>query len=195
MRLSGGRFKGQRLKSPPARTRQRIRPTSEKIRQALFSLLGERVIDGHVLDLFAGTGLLGLEALSRGAASAFFVDYSRPALDIVRANIAACKSQTVCGCCRMNLAHPASLTRLRSLLPETHRFDLVFLDPPYQKKLAQPTLAMVEKTDLLIDGGLVVVEETITANLEIKFSNLLLQDQRRYADTGIWIFQYSENSA
>ena len=192
MRLSGGRFKGQRLKSPPARARQRIRPTSGKIRQALFSLLGERVVEGHVLDLFAGTGLLGLEALSRGAASAFFVDYSRTALDIIRTNIVACKSQGVCGCCRLNLAHPTSLTHLRSLLPETHRFDLVFLDPPYQKKLAQPTLAMVEKADLLIDRGLVVVEETVTANLEKKFSSLQLQDQRRYADTGIWIFQYSE---
>ena len=130
VRITGGRFRGQRLRVPAG---LRVRPTSSRVREALFNILGD--ITGHrILDLFCGAGTLGLEALSRGAESALFVDASRASLQCVQENLT-----------RLGLSAPL----LKQRLPEGIRrirgeFDLVFCDPPYAENpleaLAQPLL-------------------------------------------------------
>jgi 16S rRNA (guanine966-N2)-methyltransferase len=126
MRIVAGTFRGRRLATPSGRD---VRPTADRVREALFSILGD--IDGAVvLDLFAGTGAMGLEALSRGAASATFVEIDRRAMEVVRRNVDATISDG---------QHPTDLIKgdatrvVRSLALAERRFDLVFFDPPYDR--------------------------------------------------------------
>ena len=193
MRISGGRARGLKLYSPKAGTRT-IRPTSDRTREALFNILGQRTCGSMVLDLYAGTGALGIEALSRGAESAVFVDQSRQALKLIHVNITHCVSEKSRACLlKLNLARPDALKRLKNMLPPGLLFDLVFLDPPYEKKLAQKTLQMVEKAGILKDHGLVVVEEVRNEQLPDCCGTLHCTDRRQYGKTGLWF--YSKNGA
>jgi 16S rRNA (guanine966-N2)-methyltransferase len=176
VRVVAGRFGGRRLQAPPGRG---TRPTSDRVREALFSILGP--IDGaRALDLFAGSGALGIEALSRGVASALFVERDPRAVAVVRANLsalglAAPEATVVAGPARMAL-------RSASLRGDT--YDLVFLDPPYRSApgLGRELSAALEP--LLADGGRVVAESDRRGPLDL---DLPLTHERRYGDTLIRI--------
>lgn len=141
-----------------------------------------------MLDLFAGTGSLGLDALSRGAAGAVFVDQSPQALALIRANLVHCHAHLQGELFKIDLSKPAGYTALvRRLVPGT-RFDLVFLDPPYEKKLAELALTMVETTGLLAPGGLAITEERWKVVLPEMVGGLRLDQHRRYGETGIWLY-------
>jgi 16S rRNA (guanine966-N2)-methyltransferase len=130
-RIIAGEFGGRRLKVPADR---RVRPTADRVREAWMSILGHRLLGARVLDLFAGSGALGLEALSRGAASAEFVDIGRASLDAIRANVAAL------GVADRVLVHQGDAMRyLERLQPGA--FDLVLADPPYSLRLAAGLVA------------------------------------------------------
>jgi 16S rRNA (guanine966-N2)-methyltransferase len=177
MRVVAGRCGGRRLIAPPGTA---TRPTSDRVREALFSVLGP--LDGaHVLDLFAGSGALGIEALSRGAARATFVDSGPAAIGAVEGNLAA-----------LGLADAAEVRRqdarafLRGARGGRHEYDLVFLDPPYRLAVElgrelSPLLAEVVNT-----GGRVVAESDRRAPLDLE---LTLTDERRYGDTLIRIYE------
>lgn len=160
MRIITGRAKGLRLKTP---TGLSTRPTSDRVKESLFSILSG-LIDfadvESVLDIFAGTGALGLEAMSRGASSATFIDMATT--DIIRDNVTRAKFDD-CKILR------GDFERILSRLNAT--FDLIFSDPPYAKGLAQKSLELVEGLSLLKAGGLIVVEhgvaETLLSNLEL----------------------------
>ncbi len=175
--------------TPRSGRRENIRPTSDRVREALFSILGENVQDARVLDLFAGTGCLGIEALSRGASHAVFVDQKILSLDIVRRNLFTCFESIQAEIVRLNLAQESSYFTLRKRFAERNRFDIIFMDPPYEKKLAEIALTMVEKTELLAPGGLLVAEERWNTSLPEKIGFLLLHQKRRYGETGIWIYK------
>ena len=190
MRITGGTARNRRLKAPGSGKKDSIRPTGDRVREALFSILGDKVAGARILDLFAGTGSLGLEALSRGAASAVFVDSRPEALDLIRLNLKACFKDANVEIIRMNLARPAAFsTLIKKVSSKNGLFDLIFLDPPYEKKLAESTLTVVEKTGLLIPNGYAIAEERANVSLPERFNNLLLEQQRRYGDTGIWIYR------
>lgn len=188
MRITGGTVCGHKLSGP--QRNQHIRPTSDRVREALFNILGDRISGTDVLDLFAGTGALGLEALSRGAASALFVDNDPKALEIVSRNLQACFPQTSARAFQLDLNKALSLSYLRRQLPETYRFDLVFLDPPYKKKLAEQLLKGVETSGLLSAEALVIVEEEKNQMLPELTPRLRLQDNRRYGKTGLWFYTF-----
>jgi len=187
VRITGGTARGCTLAAPRSGTK-RIRPTSDRTREALFSILGDRVCGSVVLDLFAGTGALGIEALSRGADRAVFVDRSRQALELVHDNLERCLPHPRAMLLQLDLSARSSGRKLCGRLPDNLAFDLVFLDPPYEKGLAQQVLQMVEKTGIVRAGGMVVAEEHRDAKMPDSCGSLALTDRRQYGDTGLWFY-------
>ncbi|MFN3351540.1 16S rRNA (guanine(966)-N(2))-methyltransferase RsmD [Pseudorhodoplanes sp.] len=154
MRIVGGRFRGRTLTGPKSHG---IRPTSDRTRESIFNILahayGDPVGGGRVLDLFAGTGALGLEALSRGAAFALFVDDGAEARALIRQNIEAL------GTAGISRIFRRDATKLGDVHPNAP-FSLVFLDPPYGKGLAEKALVSARAGGWLNEDALIVVEET-----------------------------------
>lgn len=188
MRITGGSAKGRHLIGPKAGWRF-LRPTGDRVREALFTVLGEEAAGGTILDLYAGTGALGLEALSRGAETAVFVDQSRQALELIHGNLTNCFPAAKASLQQLNLSREDSIERLKKKMPARLFFDIVFLDPPYEKKLAKKTLAMVERGDLLKENGLVVAEERASEQLAEQYGTLTLTSHRRYGETGLWLYR------
>ena len=143
MRVITGTARGTKLKTPEGML---TRPTTDRVKEALFNII-QFDIAGDVLDLFSGTGQLGIEALSRGARSAVFVDESRAAVQLVRANLALCRLQG-------DVVQGESLGYLRTC----GKFDLIFLDPPYDTGLLDKALENVVQFDILAEGGIIVCE-------------------------------------
>ena len=188
MRIVGGRLKGRMLKTPASRA---IRPTSERLRESIFDILEHRfsgLIEGaRVVDLFAGTGALAIEALSRGAGFALFVDNGAEARALLRANVEALALGGVTRIWR------ADATRLGSA-PAGGPFGLAFLDPPYGQSLASPALASLVVGGWLEPNALCVVEEDAKADIAAPIG-LARLDERVYGDTKIAIFQASDSTA
>ena len=187
MRITGGTACGQKI-TGPKRTNRTIRPTSDRVREALFNILGNTIIGATVLDLFAGTGSFGLDALSRDAGSVVFVDKNQEALELVGQNLRACFSTPSARVFQLDLTNQNSLKQLRKQLAEPLRFNLVFLDPPYQKELAKELLIMVEESELLQSGAVVIFEERQDGEFPTHANTLHLTDRRRYGETGLWFY-------
>ena len=151
MRVITGTARGRRLKSPE---NDAIRPTTDKVKESLFNILQFDIEGRRVLDLFAGTGQLGIECLSRGAASAVFVDSERRSLAVVRENLKLCGFTA-------ELVQADALSYLR----RAGRFDLIFVDPPYDAKLYAPVLECINSVDILSDGGIIICEARREENL------------------------------
>lgn len=174
MRVVAGTYGGRRLVAPPGAT---TRPTSDRVREALFSILGESVHGARVLDLFAGSGALGIEALSRGAASAVFVDHSARAIASVRANLAALGIDA-------DVRRMDARAALRAASARTEAYDLVFLDPPYRRAAELGRDLSGALVAVLAPGARVVSESDRRDPLALE---LPLAVQRRYGDTVIHI--------
>jgi 16S rRNA (guanine(966)-N(2))-methyltransferase RsmD len=169
-----GRWGGRRLHAPAGAA---TRPTADRVREALFAILGERVDGARVLDLFAGSGALGIEALSRGAAEATFVDSAPAALKAVRANLAALGAEA-------EVRRADARVFLRAASRAGRHYDLVFLDPPY--RLAERLARELSETlpAVLAPGGLAISESDRRSPLDL---DLTPTDERRYGDTVIRI--------
>jgi 16S rRNA (guanine966-N2)-methyltransferase len=174
VRVVAGRFGGRRLAAPPGRG---TRPTSDRVREALFSILGARVAGARVLDLFAGSGALGLEALSRGAAHATFVESAPAALAALRANVATLGADA-------EVVRADALRWLRGASTDARQYDLVFLDPPYRRAAALGAELSSLLPAVLAPGALVVAESDRRAPIELTIHTT---DERRYGDTLIRI--------
>ena len=183
MRVVGGRLRGRNLASPTSRD---IRPTADRLRESVFNILMhayEDPIEGaRVLDLFAGTGALGLEALSRGAAFALFIDDAAEARALLRENVVALGLGGVTRIFRrdarnLGMAHPVE------------PFSLAFLDPPYGRGLAEAALASARAGGWLTPEALIVVEEAASAGFAppAGFDEL---EQRRYDDTALIVLRH-----
>jgi 16S rRNA (guanine966-N2)-methyltransferase len=176
MRIVGGQFRGRALASP--RTSD-IRPTADRLRESLFNILvhahGDPVTGARVLDLFAGTGALGLEAMSRGAAFALFVDERAEARALLRENVAAL------GLGGTTKVFRRDATKLGAAHP-VEPFSLAFLDPPYGRGLADKALASARAGGWLTPEALAVVEEAADAGFQPP-AGFAEFDRRRYDDT------------
>lgn len=152
MRIIAGEFKGRKLEFPKSRD---VRPAMDKIRGSIFNVLGEVVMDADVLDLFAGCGSLGFEALSRGARSVTFVDTNHAALDSIRSNAT-----------KLNIIQKVDIfpkpveTALPIIKRGENRFNLIFIDPPYDKGYLRKTLSQIYDFDILRPFGWIVIEHT-----------------------------------
>jgi 16S rRNA (guanine(966)-N(2))-methyltransferase RsmD len=151
MRVIAGALKGRRLKAP---TWEGLRPTSDKLRETLFNILAPRVVDARVLDVYAGTGALGIEALSRGAAEAVFIDGDRRAQTLIAENLAHCGVET--GYTIVRSSAPRGFDALR--LDGQPSFDIVLLDPPYDEQPDAVIAVLEAVSNLLAPAGVLVLE-------------------------------------
>lgn len=175
MRVIGGAARGRRLHAPPGR---RIRPTLERVREALFDILGERVIGVDWLDVYAGTGSVGIEALSRGARAAIFVEADPILVRVLRKNLEAT------GLAERGRILPGDC---REVLPELERegarFSVVFLDPPYGAADRDPVLEWVGGSRLPGPSGRMVLQRSVRDKGSARYGSLVRGREYRYGDT------------
>lgn len=182
MRIVGGEHGGRRIRTPRGRG---VRPTLDRVREAIFDVLRDRVRGARVLDLFAGSGALGLEALSRGAAHATFCDAAARPVQAVRDNA-------------RRLGFPPSAVRvlpmpahqaIRRLAGEGDHFDVAFVDPPYESLLYDETLLALAVSGLVAPGGVVVVEHGRRREVGAVYGGLHAVRRRRYGETCVTYFE------
>lgn len=186
MRVISGKARGQRL-APPRD--QRVRPTSDRIKEALFSTIFSRIgnLNGsRVLDLFAGTGNLGIESLSRGAAGTTFVDIHRESIALIRKNLAATRLEEAAEVIVSDV-FPA----IARLAGDGRRFDLVFADPPYNQGLADRLIQDPSIEKILAEDALLIIETSEREVLPERSGNLSMLDRRIYGDTAIIFYSLS----
>lgn len=161
-----------------------IRPTQDKVREAIFNILGD--INGkNVLELFAGSGAFGIEAISRGAGSVTFVDNNFRCAQTIGANLESLGVDH----CRYDIMKANALSVLPRLARGEDRFDIIFLDPPYHKGMAKNCLINIDSYDILSPVGLVIIEHFKKDALDVKLERLLFLDERRYGDTVVTILR------
>jgi len=179
MRITGGKVKGTHLKSLPRRS---IRPTTSVVRQAIFSFLDNSSANWHrVLDLYAGTGALGIEALSRGAEWVDFVDRRKSCCDIIRGNL-----QKIGGLQRAHV-YCCSVSKALGFLKNS--YDIIFVDPPYSDPSAHFLLLNLAESDLVGKDSIILLCHANRFALGSEYDEIHLIRQRRYGDTFVSIYQ------
>jgi len=189
MRIIGGLRRGHTIQSP---SDSRTRPTSDKVRESIFNILGPAIEDRVVLDLFAGSGAMGLEALSRGAARAIFIDRRGPNLSVIRKNLATLRFEGIGEIVQANV-----YSWIEAFRPEGDEPVIVFLDPPYRDyDLATLKLRRLLRTlaDRLPDGSILVAETGPELN-RIVFPETEAWDIRRYGDTQVALLTISRSES
>jgi 16S rRNA (guanine966-N2)-methyltransferase len=182
MKITGGTSRGRSLTSLKGLD---IRPTSSKVREAIFNLLGQDMSGIHVIDLFAGTGILGIEALSRGAVEAIFVDKSSQSISIINKNLTLCGYNDRCSVLKRDIAREVSFESL----VRTSRINLAFIDPPYRKNIIPDVLKNLSINDVLAHQAVIVAESEKNDHIPEKVDNLILIDSRLYGETKINIYR------
>lgn len=181
MRVITGQAKGRRLKAPKG---MNTRPTSDRTKESLFNIIGDRLVDKTVLDLYAGTGAIGIEALSRGADSVVFVEKDPRVVKIIRENLAltgfANQAEIIC----QDVDYAVGVLAFKN-----RTFDIVFLDPPYLKNLLQKSIETLVNHDIINPGGLVITESSKLDILSDQYGKVQLLRQERYGDTILSFYQ------
>ncbi|MCX7751036.1 MAG: 16S rRNA (guanine(966)-N(2))-methyltransferase RsmD [Candidatus Bipolaricaulota bacterium] len=182
MRIGGGAYRGQRLQGPRGAG---IRPLRDRVRLALFDLLRDLVPGARFLDLYAGTGAVGLEALSRGASHAVFVDASPGAARVIRENVRRL------GCAdRAEVLERDAFSALRAFAREGRQFDLAFVGAPYGTGLAAQTAELLGELHPLVPGAVVVVESFHKEPIADRYGPLMLELRRRYGETVLSLYRF-----
>ena len=184
MRITTGSLKGRRLKSPG---NLKIRPPLDQLKQSVFNMLAGEIEGKRVLDLFAGTGSFGLEALSRGAESVIFVDSSFKACRLLKENVKLLQQEDKASvmCRKVN-------DTLGDFSKAGKKFNLIFLDPPFPAKICQKTLDKLVEQNLLNHQALIVIHHYQKEEVNSSFPNLELVRKRKFGDNLVSIFLYSK---
>ena len=181
MRVISGIYRSRAIAMPQG---VKIRPTQDKVREAIFNLLGD-VTGTNVLELFAGSGAFGIEAISRGSKRATFVDNNFRCVQAVKSNIESLAiPETSYDIIRAN-----ALSVLSRLEKQSAIYDIVFLDPPYYEGMAKKCLINIDHYDILAQSGLVIVEHFRKDSLEADLKALVLEKERLYGDTAVSIYR------
>lgn len=181
MRVIAGEARGRQLKAVPGNT---TRPTADKVKEALFSMIGPYFDGERVLDLFAGTGGLGIEALSRGAGHAVFVDADARSVQIVRQNL-----ETVRLMERAEVYRNDAARAIKALARIGKPFDLVFLDPPYRMDKADELLLELSDRGLVADGGVAVIEHGVSQVYPERFGDYVCTRHSVYGEAALSIYR------
>jgi 16S rRNA (guanine966-N2)-methyltransferase len=184
IRIISGIYKGRRLKLVPSTS---VRPMQDKVKGALFNILGDRVRGAVCLDGFAGTGSIGLEALSRGAASCVFVDELYPAVKVIRRNVETCGAGEIAV-----VLHREFNRAVIDLAKQGVRFDIVFLDPPYRLLEERNPLRVLRKRDAVKPGGLVVLRHYY--RVKPRLGDFRLERRTKLGDDVIALFVRDEDA-
>ena len=169
MRIISGKFKGLIL---DGFTIDGTRPTMDRVKESLFAMLGQTVIDSVCLDLFAGSGNLGLEAISNGASEVYFVDHNKIAIETIKKNMNKAKLNSFNFVYKMDY-----LEALQYFKKQNKKFDIIFLDPPYQKNLLNTCIEKIEEFDLLNEDGIIVLEYE---NYDVNYRDFTSYKKRSY---------------
>jgi 16S rRNA (guanine966-N2)-methyltransferase len=181
MRIVGGEYRSRQIDMPKG---AEIRPTQDRVREAVFNILGD-VNGKSVLDLFAGSGAFGIEALSRGAAHATFVENNSRCIASIETNVDSLDIPDS----RYDIIKGSVLSTLFRLQKDGNSYDLIFLDPPYHKNMARNCLIYIDNYDILTKFGLVIAEHFKKDSLESDFGTIDVLTERKYGDTLITIFK------
>jgi 16S rRNA (guanine(966)-N(2))-methyltransferase RsmD len=152
MRIISGSARGLKLKAPEG---LKTRPTTDRIKESLFNILAPYLLDCRFLDLFSGSGAIGLEALSRGAEKAVFVDSGEESISVIKHNVTAARLMQNAEIMRCDVA-----TAIERLASKGEKFDLIFMDPPYNKALADMAVKKIAECDILAEDGFIVAEQS-----------------------------------
>jgi 16S rRNA (guanine966-N2)-methyltransferase len=182
MRVISGILKGVHLKTI---VNDHLRPTSQKVREALFNILGERVIDAHFLDAFAGVGTIGIEALSRGAGKVVFMEKDGRALQVLRQNLKASTLESRC-----HILPGDNIRKCEALKGQS--FGLIYLDPPYNFVSHREVLEALMEKGIVSNGGVVVIEHYHKTLLSLPDDELELVRQEKYGQTMLTFFRRRE---
>lgn len=183
MRVISGTARGRTLKAVPGTT---TRPTTDKVKEAIFSMIGPYFDGGVVLDLFAGTGGLGIEALSRGMDKAIFIDADRKAIDTIQANL-----QTVKLSEQAEVYRNDSIRALKKLATRPLKLDLVFLDPPYVMRNMDEVVDELQQVNLVDDTTVIVIEHDASVTYPQHIGQFTCTRRAEYGDTAISIYRYA----
>ena len=178
MRVITGKARGVQLKTPEGML---TRPTADKVKEALFSIINFDIPAAKVLDLFAGTGQLGIEALSRGADSAVFVDAREDACKIVRENLRRTKLDAYASVVRSDY--------LDYLRRSKNKFDIILLDPPYAEEFLEKALKCITEIDILQSGGIIVTERPLGKELPYDFEGFTRSKDYKYGNTLLTLYR------
>lgn len=178
MRIIAGDYKGRKLETP---LDDKIRPTTDKVKEAIFSIIMPHINESICLDLFSGTGNLGLEALSRGADKCYFSDNSRASLNLINTNIGKCKAEEY----SVVLAGDYSKNLARIDEP----LDIIFLDPPYENGLYENCMELISGYNLLNEDGIIVCEHNSTEDMPDEWYGFHKIKERKYGTIIITIYQ------
>jgi 16S rRNA (guanine966-N2)-methyltransferase len=178
MRITGGASRGRQLEGPS----QGTRPTAGRVKTALFNILSGRILGARFLDLFAGTGAIGIEALSRGARRVTFVECDPDCVRVVKSNLRRSRYE--------DLAEVRSMTATRFLkLPIPEPYDIAFIDPPYHGNGAVDVLPLLGRNGIIAVNGVVIIEHFHKAPLPVQVDRLILTKSYRYGDTFLSIYK------
>lgn len=177
MKITAGSYKYRKLDIP-----KDIRPTTEKVREAVFSMIRDYIPNAVCLDLFAGSGALGLEALSRGAAKCYFNEKERDNFRILKSNIENCKAGDIS--ILTNRDYKLALGGIKDKL------DVIFLDPPYRDGYYETAIQMILDNELLEDGGIIVAEHLYDNKLSERYGNLCRIKEKKYGTIGVDVYEF-----
>lgn len=180
MRIITGEYRGRKLKTPKGNG---IRPTSDKVKESIFNLLMNETYNRTFCDLFAGTGSLGLEALSRGAKRCYFCDNSRESIGIIKENVAHCGAETE------SIIIHGDYSRALSKIAE--KIDVFLLDPPYNTGLYEKCFRLIERLDLLSLNGIILAEHASFDKLPDTVGGIAKIREKRYGKTTVSIYGFS----
>lgn len=185
MRIIAGRAKGRKILSPAT---METRPTLDRIKENIFNMIQNYVPDAVALDVFAGTGSLGLEAVSRGAKECYLVDKSPVTFPILKENIINLKFQDECTCLNMD-----SYDALRNFVKNKKVFDLIFIDPPYMKDMIPKAVGIITEGEILKKDGLIVTKIDTGEEIYEGNESIVLQNSRKYGNTTVCFYKYKED--
>ena len=184
MRVISGKVRGLKLNAPK---NDDVRPTTDRVKESLFNMINSYMMDSDILDLFAGTGSLGIECLSRGANKCVFVDKSKESINIVKSNIkkARVENESIV----LNLDFKSAIS---SLALKKEKFDVIFMDPPYYKNMFSDALSAVDNNNLLKEDGIIVVEHDTVDKFPDNMGRLYKSREKKYGNTTITFYKLEE---
>ena len=186
MRIIGGEYRSRIINMPKGAD---IRPTQDRVRESVFNILAD-VHDKRVLDLFAGSGAYGIEALSRGAGHATFVENNSRCLAIITSNMESLEMPEA----RYDVMRSSVTSALERFAKDGEKFDIIFVDPPYHKDMAKKCLIYIDYSDILSLTGLVVIEHFKSDSLETELDSLIPQKEYKYGDTVISVYRRQDQA-
>lgn len=184
MRITSGTLKNRKIKSREGRE---TRPTLERVKEAIYSIIGDKIIDAKFLDLYSGTGNMALEALSRGAKKAIMIEEDKEALRIIIENINNLNLENKCR------AYKNDVFRALDILGrKNEKFDVIFLDPPYKENITYKTIEKIFYSNILEEDGIIISEHSIYEKVDNKIEKFVKYDERDYNKKIISFFKKSE---